>query len=492
LIKKTLASLPADDLAKDIVRKNVSAFCKRFIELYNDYKGADKVSKTDAWIKKQFEEQDYNTTIWKANRELETFQTKELIFTNNYSDVGIDIDADGKYDFLRVYVSVDVSVAGEYTISGSLSGIYYGNAYTTVHLNAGEQNVSLDFVGSYIYANGKYGPYALCRLFAFTGKGEKGSRIVDMRLDAADVGYSTDAYKYYDFAAPAARINKITSNFLMDTNDNELFDYLVVRLNLDVVTAGEYTVTAILLNCTGTFITAALNCTYLTSGSQYIDLYFDGKVVGKNTIGLNKFVVNLTDLLIFDDNCTLVGWYPKPYTYTKYEKRYSFERPEPQFTLDYKDYSIDTDNDGVLDFLAIETNIIVDRFGIYRITGCIFDEDGKFVAYATSTTPIEEYGVRTVQLEFPGYYIHSAKSNGTFNLCIRVYENNRFVAALDDAYTTSSYSYTDFNATFPADEKPSEKPEGFDSLLYILLLITGILIASVVAAVMIVRRKRRS
>ena len=38
--------------------------------------------------------------------------------TGNYTDHGIDVNHDGRYEFLAVYVGVDVLTPGEYSIMG--------------------------------------------------------------------------------------------------------------------------------------------------------------------------------------------------------------------------------------------------------------------------------------------------------------------------------------------------------------------------------------
>src|SRR5271157_4236562 len=40
--------------------------------------------------------------------------------TGNYTDHGIDVNNDGRYEFLAVNVGVDVQTSGEYSVMGSL------------------------------------------------------------------------------------------------------------------------------------------------------------------------------------------------------------------------------------------------------------------------------------------------------------------------------------------------------------------------------------
>ena len=56
-----------------------------------------------------------------------------------------------------VDVGVDATVAGEYTVSGLLSGSEIDWANTTAHLNVGSNVIKLNFDGNAIYRHGENG-----------------------------------------------------------------------------------------------------------------------------------------------------------------------------------------------------------------------------------------------------------------------------------------------------------------------------------------------
>ena len=84
--------------------------------------------------------------------------------TGNYTDHGIDVNHDGRYEFLTVDAGVDVGTPGEYSVMGSL---YDHNnkeiiwAIDHKRLYPGHNEMELDFDGKAIQSHGVSGQYSL-------------------------------------------------------------------------------------------------------------------------------------------------------------------------------------------------------------------------------------------------------------------------------------------------------------------------------------------
>jgi hypothetical protein len=116
-------------------------------------------------------------------------------FNDVFVDYGKDTDGNGLYDYLVVDVSVNVTEAGRYEVSGSLyeSGTYNWVDYATksAYLSEGNQTIKLKFSGIEIRNNGYNGTYDLKYLELYDEEGKE----IDYRYYA----YTTAHYNYTDF-----------------------------------------------------------------------------------------------------------------------------------------------------------------------------------------------------------------------------------------------------------------------------------------------------
>ncbi len=131
--------------------------------------------------------------------------------TGNYSDRGIDINGDGKFEYLNIDVGVQIEYPGEYSLNGYL---YDHNdkevVWSVDHRNFtyGEHTMQLAFDGKTIQKRGLNGPYRLGNL-SFTWGSATMGLIPCARLDDA---YETALYNSSDFVDPVST-DKILSGF---------------------------------------------------------------------------------------------------------------------------------------------------------------------------------------------------------------------------------------------------------------------------------------
>jgi len=96
--------------------------------------------------------------------------TFAIRFTGTYADEGLDLDADGLFDYLVVTADVDVSLAGAYWFEGSLSVpfadgepnreyYWFPGTYGTVDLEEGAQTLEFRVNGGEIWATGHDGAF---------------------------------------------------------------------------------------------------------------------------------------------------------------------------------------------------------------------------------------------------------------------------------------------------------------------------------------------
>jgi hypothetical protein len=121
--------------------------------------------------------------------------------TGNYSDKGIDINGDGKFEYLNIDVGIHIEYPGEYSLNGYL---YDRNdkevVWSVDHRNFtyGDHTMQLAFDGKTIQKRGLNGPYRLGNL-SFTWGSATIGLIPCARLDDA---YETAFYNSSDFVDP--------------------------------------------------------------------------------------------------------------------------------------------------------------------------------------------------------------------------------------------------------------------------------------------------
>jgi len=115
-----------------------------------------------------------------------------------YSDYGVDVDEDGKYDSLAINATINVSLPGQYTLSGYL---YDSNGSKVVwsigggFFEAGNHTVILDFDGKEIRKHGMNGSYYLKNLILSSGSSNANLTLCDIALHE----YVTSMYNQLDF-----------------------------------------------------------------------------------------------------------------------------------------------------------------------------------------------------------------------------------------------------------------------------------------------------
>jgi len=114
----------------------------------------------------------------------------------------------------------------------------------------------------------------------------------------------------------------------------------------------------------------------------------------------------------------------------------------------YSDYGVDTNGDGLYDYLVINVSVNVNSdAGDYKVDGWLWENETlNPVADAYNRTYLSE-GNQTVQLRFKGFEIRENKYNGTYDLNgLELYNaDDKMIDSRDYiVYTTSWYNWTEF------------------------------------------------
>ena len=135
----------------------------------------------------------YSPGLYESKNEEE--QGITATFNDVYSIQTVDLEGNGRYDYLNISIGVNVSESGKYSIDSSFhvgdNELYSSN---TEYLSAGNQTMSVSFNGLDIYLCRADGVYQLRDLTLRLIKGN-----VSFKLDYMEYAYNTSLYNYTDF-----------------------------------------------------------------------------------------------------------------------------------------------------------------------------------------------------------------------------------------------------------------------------------------------------
>ena len=190
------------------------------------------------------------------------------IFTGNATDYGNDTDSNGLYNYLTVEIELNVTDSGYYELYGSLYlGEYYMfvEAFEYAYLENGTELVTIDFDGERIYLSEASGEFW-----------------VELWVDDSVFYLSTDYYEYTEFERPVipATFTGNVNDFAVDENDNGLYDYLAVEVEIRVNESGEYEFYGYLcIDSEEEWGIPAYSAVYLEQGIHAVSLNFEGVAI---------------------------------------------------------------------------------------------------------------------------------------------------------------------------------------------------------------------
>ena len=340
-----------------------------------------------------------------------------------HSDYGSDTNGNGYYDALVVDVQVDVDTAGMYYLYGDLYdtgswGTTWDDNY--LWLNAGSQTVTLSFDGRTIWDQGMYGtgndPWFV-NLYLY----DDWSNLLDTGTHY--LGYSWTAFE------PPALFDPPYGDYVTDGDSNGIYEFLVVQVPVDVVTAGWYDVQALL-----EFVTWLDNYTFLSAGPQIVELWFSGGVISDSGVD-GPYTV---DLYLWDNWWNLVDsdtYVTGPYLASDFEAPASLGWP-------FVDFGLDTDADGLFNNLIVTVPVEVTTAGSYELDGWLYDGSWNQIEYITWTGALIS-GTNYVDIEFTGQTIFNYGLDSQYIFMVDLFFGSIYLEN-QAAWTSTSYVHTDF------------------------------------------------
>lgn len=255
-------------------------------------------------------------------------------------------------------------------------------------------------------------------------------------------------------APSTASVIGVVSELANDTDGNGLYNNLTLEVNLQVQTEGDYLITGVLEDSTGTFIANAAASPHLLPGSQNIQLVFDGNTIRSSE---KDGPYNLARVIIYDigsqgliTNAKTNVYSTQPYSF------FNFEGPILGFGSGI-DYGTDSDGDGFYNSLTIELKILVapGYAGSYTFNAQLQDSNGIGIEWYSNPSQNLNVGVNTIQLIYPGGAIATSKLAGPYrvgNFLLYNLNNSTIRLSTSNAYTTGPYQFCQFQGAEQGSE----------------------------------------
>jgi hypothetical protein len=214
-----------------------------------------------------------------ASYETTQFSPAAASLKDTCTDHGGDDNQDTLYEYLDINVGLNVSVAGIYTVTGSLfdaGGNGLGNAVCSGQLAIGDRILTLRFPGKEIYKNAVNGPYRLDNLKLMNSGGTLLGRL--------DPGYLTSGYDYHSFSS-LINLTGTYTDYGSDTDNDGTFEYLTFEVGVMLSNPGYCVASARLVDKKGIEIDTASSTTQCAAGTpQTVKINFDGPAISNHAV----------------------------------------------------------------------------------------------------------------------------------------------------------------------------------------------------------------
>ncbi len=397
-------------------------------------------------------QRDVHTTVAYSYFE---FETPAAAYRPPHTDFGLDSDGDGKYDYLVLDASVSVNVGRSYYLSVDLCGWINGSGFclwnsTSTYLDPGNWSVRFLFDGGRINASDIDGPY-LAQMHLLDGS-------TWQVLDRED--HSTDAYSHLDFETPQAMFAPPHADSVQDLDEDGLYDFLNVDAMIAVDVNGTYVLQASLRDANYSLSLFSSNTTYLEAGLQSLRVSFDGSAL--NTSGADgPYVVEMylyeygTGIYLDSDTHTTAAYNGEDF---------NGPRAPASFRPPHEDLGVDTDGDGLYNYLIVRASVAVRESGYYMVYGNL--HAGNFsLSIGTSNSTYLDPGILFVGLPFDGRAISASDIDGPYTAELSLYRYEPYygwVFLENGTYTTAQYGSENFDGP-PARFVRPHGESGMDS-----------------------------
>ena len=252
--------------------------------------------------------------------------------------------------------------------------------------------------------------------------------------------YQTQFYAQSQFEWPASLIPPAVDHGL-DMDGDGLFEYLSLEVTVEVTRSDWYVVQAYLYpEEYGMWMDGAYDWRYLEAGTHTIELLFPGQsIIAAMIEGPIWYAINLYWELP-DGSTRFLEWFPGTCS-----NLYSWTTFEPGTTLapPHSDHLEDRDNDGLVDWLAVDVMINVEEEGKYTLGASSTPTCSATSSPRTGSAKNLKPGLQTITLYFSGVEIWAKGLEGPYQVELRLFDRWGNQIEEGDHYVASEFGPSD-------------------------------------------------
>ncbi len=243
-------------------------------------------------------------------------------------------------------------------------------------------------------------------------------------------------------AANKSTIESPISERVIDTNDDGLYDELILSVGFDIAQKDYYELQARLYDRNDKMIFNAYIETVLNAGHQIVDFSFDGNKIYKHGIE-GPYILKSLVLADTLDFIPLLDYEEDVYTTKKYSYR-DFQHDAIDYSGNYTFVTVDSDNDGLYDSLAFifEADLADDYHCSWQAQ--LHDDALAPIDFTFGDGSLNS-GAAKIRFTFDGAKIHEHGVDGPYLIIgINVYNNKGNTIRHINNINTPAYRYKEF------------------------------------------------
>jgi hypothetical protein len=225
--------------------------------------------------------------------------------------------------------------------------------------------------------------------------------------------FSREAYTQLAVSQSTSQILPAVTDFGRDTNSNSRFDQLVIRVPLQITTAGAYRLAGVLRDSLGNEqrVSALAN---LTTASTGMELLFDGATIFGRAVDGPYTLASLRLAEEINGQIVPVAERGTPYSTAAYSYT-QFEGGGLSLTGSNSAQGIDQDANGKFDLLRVTLGINVPTAGFYSWSARLRDRTGHEITLTNGQANLPA-GVSSIVLNFNGRAIGENGVDGPYEV----------------------------------------------------------------------------
>ena len=227
-------------------------------------------------------------------------------------------------------------------------------------------------------------------------------------------------------------------DFGIDADGNGKFDRLDLQINLTVDTPDEYLVEGFLHDVPPvTFLLYDRFVFSLTAGPRTVSLFYDGPALNATGVDgpytVDLFLSRASDFTLLDNDTHAT----QPYSHL------AFEMPEVTIEPPLIENGLDTDGNGLYNFLAVDVPVSVAVAGTYVLVAQLFDRSGVLSLFTFNVSRLD-VGTVPLRLLFSGIRINAAAADGPYVVLLVLADIATFVQQDSYVHITRAYDHAAF------------------------------------------------